>query len=45
MRITARIHGRGKVTIPVAVRDELELEYGDLVELDITPVGRDRDGE
>mgnify|MGYP006293800625 CR=1 FL=1 len=37
MRVTVRLHGSGKVTIPAAVRDELKLTNGDLVELHVTP--------
>jgi len=43
MRLTQRLVNNGKVTIPVHIRDELDLEDGDLVELRINSV--DHTGE
>lgn len=42
MRITARLFARGKVTIPAPVRDELDVEDGDLVELDVQTIREGR---
>ena len=38
MRTTARLINQGKVTIPATIRNELDVEDGDLVELDVRPV-------
>lgn len=35
MRVTVRMLADGKVTIPKPVREELELERGDAVELEV----------
>lgn len=42
---TAEVRDRGRVTIPAAVRQQLDLERGDLVRLRIEPVegGMDSD--
>jgi bifunctional DNA-binding transcriptional regulator/antitoxin component of YhaV-PrlF toxin-antitoxin module len=37
--VTQRLFSEGKVTIPSHIREEYSLEDGDLVELDIRPVG------
>jgi bifunctional DNA-binding transcriptional regulator/antitoxin component of YhaV-PrlF toxin-antitoxin module len=37
-QFVARVFGRGKVTIPLAVRDVLNLEDGDYVRVSITEV-------
>ncbi|WP_201764641.1 AbrB/MazE/SpoVT family DNA-binding domain-containing protein [Salinarchaeum sp. Harcht-Bsk1] len=38
MKITKRLVGRGKITIPAAIREEYGLEDGDFVEVDVAPV-------
>lgn len=38
MRTTRRIVGNGKVTIPKTIRDELGVDDGDLVELEIRTI-------
>lgn len=38
MRTTARLFASGKVTIPSQIRKELDVEDGDLVELDVRSV-------
>jgi AbrB family looped-hinge helix DNA binding protein len=35
MKTSQRIHSRGKITIPVAIREELDVEDGDVVEVDV----------
>jgi AbrB family looped-hinge helix DNA binding protein len=35
MRVTVPVRHEGRVVIPAAVRDHLELEYGDLVEIEV----------
>lgn len=37
MRLTVPIRQHGRIVVPQAVRDELNLTYGDLVELDVRP--------
>lgn len=40
VRTTVNVSDGGKVTIPQPIRDELEIESGDVIELDVTiPVG------
>ena len=39
-QFVARVFARGKVTIPLAVRDVLDLEDGDYVRVSITEVVR-----
>ena len=38
MRTTARLINQGKVTIPATIRDELDVEDGDIVEIDVRRV-------
>ncbi|MFC7230496.1 AbrB/MazE/SpoVT family DNA-binding domain-containing protein [Saliphagus sp. GCM10025308] len=38
MRTTQRVYARGKVTIPAQIRSELEIEDGDLIELEIRTI-------
>lgn len=38
MKATAQLRREGRVTIPVSVREQLELDHGDFVVLDIEPV-------
>ena len=38
MKVTVPLQQEGRVAIPHAVRNELEVEHGDLVELDVRPV-------
>lgn len=38
MRTTARLIANGKVTVPSQIRNELGVEDGDLVEIDVRPV-------
>jgi bifunctional DNA-binding transcriptional regulator/antitoxin component of YhaV-PrlF toxin-antitoxin module len=39
MRATNRLFNGGKVTIPSTIREEYDLEDGDVVEIDVRPVG------
>lgn len=41
-RVPARVLERGRVTIPKDVRDDLGLEPGDRVLLDVEPIDSDR---
>jgi len=41
MRTTRRLFNRGKVTVPATIRDEYDLEDGDIVELEVRPVEKD----
>lgn len=41
MRTTAQIVGNGKVTVPSQIREALNLDDGDLVEIDVRPIGGD----
>lgn len=38
MRMTAQLYNNGKVTIPAQIRRALDVEDGDLVEIDVRPV-------
>jgi len=38
MRMTAQLIANGKVTVPSHIRRELDIEDGDLVEIDVRPV-------
>lgn len=38
MHITVPVRQNGRIVVPVAVREELNLTYGDLVELELHPV-------
>jgi len=45
MRTTVPIRQSGRVVIPSHLRDRLNVEYGDLVEIDVRPVeGEENDG-
>lgn len=39
MRTTVRTFNNGKVTVPVQIRDELGIQDGDLVEIEVSLVG------
>lgn len=41
MKVTARLWGRGRVTIPIAVRESLDVEDGDVIELDVRRVSEE----
>lgn len=45
MRLAVPIRNQGRIVIPRAVREELDLEYGDLVELDLVPVDMEESDE
>ena len=38
MRAAAKVRVEGRITIPKSIRDDLELEYGDYVIVDVYPV-------
>jgi len=38
MRATVRLNTNGRVVIPHAIREELGVEHGDVVEIDVSPV-------
>lgn len=38
MRTTTQLFNNGKVTVPAQIRRALEVEDGDLVEIDVQPV-------
>ena len=38
MKSTARVLKNGRVTVPKPVRETLELEHGDVVEVEVRPV-------
>ena len=38
MRTTAQIINNGKITVPFQIRQALDVEDGDLVEIDVRPV-------
>lgn len=38
MKASSQLRQYGRVTIPASVRDQLELEPGDFVVIDVTPV-------
>lgn len=38
MRMTSRLFNNGKVTVPAQIRRALDIEDGDLVEIDVRPV-------
>lgn len=38
MKSTMRLFNNGKVTVPAPIREELNLEDGDLIELEVRPV-------
>jgi len=39
MRATVKVFNRGKVTIPATIREELDIEEGDVVEIDVKEAG------
>ena len=41
MKTTRRLFARGKVTVPSTIREEYDLDDGDLVELEVRPVEDD----
>ncbi|MFW6153139.1 MAG: AbrB/MazE/SpoVT family DNA-binding domain-containing protein [Halobacteriota archaeon] len=41
MRASVRVYNGGKVTIPKTIRDELGIEEGDAVEIDVVGVAAD----
>lgn len=45
MRATVAVIQGGKVTIPATIRDELDLEPGETVEIDVQPVNSHGNGE
>lgn len=45
MRATVSVIQGGKVTIPATIRDELNLENGDTVEIDVQPVNNHSTGD
>lgn len=38
MRSTTKVLEDGRITVPYAIRESLELEHGDYVEIDVAPV-------
>lgn len=38
MRATRRLFNGGKVTVPATIRDEYDLDDGDVVEVEVRPV-------
>ena len=38
MRTTTRLFNGGKVTVPAQIREEFDVEDGDLVEIDVQPI-------
>lgn len=38
MRATTKVYTEGKITIPIHVREGLDIAEGDLVEIDVSPV-------
>jgi bifunctional DNA-binding transcriptional regulator/antitoxin component of YhaV-PrlF toxin-antitoxin module len=40
MRTTLRLHGPGKVTIPRHIREALDVDAGDLVEIEVCSIER-----
>lgn len=44
MRATVAVIKGGKVTIPATIRDELDLESGDTIEIDVQPVNSHNNG-
>lgn len=40
MRATARLYNNGKVTIPAQIRDALDIDDGDLVEINVQQIKR-----
>lgn len=43
MRTTAKIYNEGRITIPAPIRRALDVEDGDLVEVDVRPAGGEYD--
>ena len=44
MKGTAQIRREGRITLPKSVRQELDLDYGDFVVIDVRPVEEVNDG-
>jgi len=44
MRTTAQLINNGKVTVPAQIREEFDVEDGDLVEIDVRPIKEVRGG-
>lgn len=44
MKGTAQIRREGRITLPKSVRQELGLDYGDFVVIDVRPVEEVNDG-
>lgn len=38
MRGTVRLNSDGRVVVPHPIRNEMGLEHGDLIEIEVTPV-------
>lgn len=38
MLTTARLYNSGKVTVPAQIREALDVDDGDLVEIDVRPI-------
>jgi AbrB family looped-hinge helix DNA binding protein len=38
MRTTQRIRQRGRLTVPQPIREELDLDAGDVVEVEVRPI-------
>ena len=38
MRTTQRVFANGKVTIPLTIREAMDITDGDVVEIEVTPV-------
>lgn len=38
MKASAQLREYGRITIPASVREQLGLDYGDFVVIDVTPV-------
>lgn len=45
MKATAQLRHEGRVTIPASVREQLALDHGDFVILEITPVAEESNTE
>ena len=44
MKGTAQVRREGRITLPKSVRQELNLDYGDFVVIDVRPVEKVNDG-
>lgn len=45
MKSTRRLFAHGKLTIPVHIREELDLEDGDLVEIEVHPTAEESEAK